>query len=231
MSAAISFLQTPSCAIMPKQYDTVRFGGAVMARRASSISVQPSTITARDVEDCLRHAGAVEPWNSEGVRVTAFKLNWLRERLAETKTNPPQRTAFDRAQAAIDELRRVLPELKGWYALPLPEGVDEQYQVALQQGRDQLDRLDAALFDVQPRGKPNLLEGSWHERAVNCFQGFWLATGTGAISKNGPACRFVQAALELIGDGRKPLGTIEQALRREDAVGSIEKYFDGTATN
>jgi hypothetical protein len=195
-----------------------------LAPMAVDVPLTQQAVTGEQVASLLRSVGAPEPFaNPAALNLAAVKLTWLRTRVAEAKRNPRARGAFERAQDAIDELRRVLPEIHAWYSLPGPDHRTDTdlYKDQLAIGRSRIEHLQAALFDViETRGKPPVIEGTWHDRAATCCQLYILITESGSVSKHGPACRFVQAALRLLGDGDKELGTIEQALRRRTTNGS-----------
>ncbi len=191
-------------------------------RRPARGSRQDGEITSGKLEVMLREAGAPEPraWaNPQAIHYLAGKLTWIRRMLAEELANPLPRTPLDRAQAAIEELRRALGEVMEMYSFDLsgdlvPDEVQQAFEQDRAAFRAQVQSMTDALIDLVPKDKHMPLEGDWANRALNAFAGYVLVVGAARPTRNGPACRFVQAALAAMGDGYKPLGTIEQALRR-----------------
>jgi hypothetical protein len=200
----------------------VALGGAVQSLD------QPAPITGEEIAQLLRDALAPEPWASPGAcQLAAEHLNAVIAQIAYFRAHPIGRTAFDRACDAVDELRRVLPELIEWASLPLtherlmigpPPEIAEALSIARSKYLARLAALQDALFEIWPRSprKSRFLEEDWSHRALILLR--WYASivePMPRITKNGPAVRFVQAALHRLGEGQRSPEAIEASLRRK----------------
>jgi hypothetical protein len=177
------------------------------------------SVTPDDIESLLRLSGARQPWQEPNqCGPGAARINVLRSSLS-TREKLAERSVYDRAQDAIDELRRCLPEIMAW-AIVLSElsiPVNGQEKSDARYLSDLL-RLSDALVDITPkvlRERIRHIAGNWHSDAASLSEVYRAIVGANAaISKSGPGCRFIQAALFVIHGKEYALGTIDEAVRR-----------------
>jgi hypothetical protein len=145
---------------------------------------------------------------------------WLAERLKE-------RSIYDRAQAAIDELRRVVPII-----IKHEAGIgnffdDEQY---LNDAKS-LERWFDTLPDFMARvscppfkemyNDPQIYSPTkiWQGHAALLFLEYQAIVGKCGVSRDGPAVRFVKACFDFCGVHKATtLDGIEKAIRRAAAA-------------
>lgn len=167
--------------------------------------------TTEKVEEWLREAGAPNPER----RITSEIASFLTSRYPTVgfrQREPLRRTPFDREGDAIRELARVLP-------------ITEEFLTNLAQKTPGLDyeaspvaKARRALISAVQEMKPFLIRNprptkEWHSIACQLFSYYKMATGTCTISKEGPAARFLEVALESLGLARSPIA-IEKAIAR-----------------
>jgi hypothetical protein len=200
------------------------------------------SITSEDVVSILKEAGAKEPWADLSLcSELAETLNALAGLVQYAREN--KRPVLRRAQEAIDELRRVLPEviamevvMPGFFGLSDPE-----YEQISQDRLRRLVHLDKALeqmFDLVfrlPNGRIwEGLPGHWHQRAGVIFDYYLRIVGPSGISREGPGVRFVRLALERIGDagpGRAEHAAIEEALLKYRRAGKLNAASKSATRN
>lgn len=123
-----------------------------------------------------------------------------------------------RAQKAVDELRRVLPNLIGFHMagvkqpglLAGPDTASDHATRAIA-----LHNMQAALTDVEGSLSSTQVEKlltGWHIAAATAHLAYLSVVGQGSGSKGGPGARFVQLALEASGHVKYGLSAIESAL-------------------
>jgi hypothetical protein len=136
------------------------------------------------------------------------------------------RAVWDRADDAVEELRRILPDIvksqqrmldeiveRGWSERRIADLVREDLETS--------QRLWQALPERRLFAQPPSVGKPWHRDAARLFRLYknWVNPKTG-ISPNGPAVRFIEATLRRMGHtaqldaSTNPRGAIAQCLRR-----------------
>jgi hypothetical protein len=187
-----------------------------------AIAKLDSPITAVEVKEMLRKAGAPFPLVApERCDEAARRIEGLRITLSRWKKTPLAREVEVRGQDAVDELKRVLPELLMRTSLPVGEieiqgilGISDALRLEMEARRVKLMRLYEALFDIGPKHRKRDVLREWGIRASFLFA--WYRTiANPKAGRSGPAVRFVKAALLRIGDGVHTLVAIEKTLQRK----------------
>jgi hypothetical protein len=188
----------------------------------------PRKTTAEEVAEMLHKAKAPTPWQApDGCRViadcmmTPLSYQHTRKRPFGPK-DKPDRNRLCRAQDAIDELRRVLPNIiRRWNdSLTDPTDPTESWWQGVEppKARDcvgDLERLLALLKSLPPLTSRRYTPW-WQLDAARLFELYRATVDASAgISEEGPAVRFVHEALKKMGYPARitPTG-IDHALRR-----------------
>jgi hypothetical protein len=125
----------------------------------------------------------------------------------------PLRSEFERAQAAVDELHCTVPKITA--RLRRIAGNDPNFPHYF--GR--ADAIDAWLksapnFVTKP---PRQSKWWWADIAKFIFRHFQKATGVETLSREGPAVRFIQAALVACGAEWVSQAIIEKAITKKNS--------------
>jgi hypothetical protein len=189
----------------------------------TKISISPD-----EWAEMLRAARVPEPWNDpDAPSKFAEEISWAFHGARA------ERTIWTRRKAAIDELRRVLPEIiegDEWFLEICTNPTPKQKSVLARANADpdrlsrelQINRrLLQALPDREPpiRKHPGPSGKAWLVDAQRLF-GLYLKVIDPNSGASGPAVRFIEAALRqmghsyVLGANRKPRGTIARALQR-----------------
>jgi hypothetical protein len=168
----------------------------------------------------LRDAGAREPWaNAEAPEKFAEAITF---RFPDPVK--PARSGFRRAQDAIDELRRTLPEIIGSYesmslAISMNERLPPERQTAAVESLSSelavLENLQRALPSKPIFESKSPVRG-WRHDAARLF-GLYCAfvDTTSGMSADGPAVRFITSALGKMGHKPSPTrAAIAKALQQ-----------------
>jgi hypothetical protein len=153
-------------------------------------------------------------------QMTALAKEILLHRLRrKTPITPP---CIEDVQDLMDQLRDRLPDAIA-YLPPLSASIDPsgRYKNTLAAYVSGLQSLHRMLFDVAlPRAVSLKIPfDNWHQRAMFLLRLYIeVVGGSPGITRNGPAVRFIQAALILLDPADKQpheLAAIEKAIRRQ----------------
>jgi hypothetical protein len=170
----------------------------------------------------LRRAGAPEPWaHPDKLADVVSMLASAAELSAGMPDAGGHISRIRRAQKAVDELRRVLPDLISFHFAgadlldPPSLSILEETRKLHAQRANSLHGMLTSLVDVEESFSSVKLEkmlSGWHMAAVGLFSSYVACVGKGTHSRRGPAARFVRAALKAAGYDEPELGAIEAAL-------------------
>jgi hypothetical protein len=168
-----------------------------------------------EIAELLRTAGAPEPWANPGAPVMVGRVD---DFLLEDAPNEAA------AQKAINQLRRALPkiiferlsDLAPAFATPPPEEPLATLASYMKRQLAALIQLREALSNVGDL-VPSRKKGSranWQHDALELFRVYRAVVDPNSgYSADGPAVRFVQAALQRLGAGKHELDAIDSAIR------------------
>lgn len=166
-------------------------------------------LTLAELESMLHAAGAAGPYRQVDLRILQ---TWCH--VAGAKAVLPTDNTRRNAARAAATLRLALVKMaaedelvQGWPALSRHPLRAAEYRAALV-----AINLAFPPSAAPPRRKPDAAR--WHEPALNMFVGYRNAVGKASVSRNGPAVRFVKAALQRIGYGLITGPAIEGCLTR-----------------
>ena len=176
-----------------------------------------------DVAAILERSGApkVEPEHLSRIAALLQKIPSLIEDRVWFEDKLQKGTAYDRAQEAINELRRVLPKIIDYES---SLGAFEDHAAVA--NADLLKRWLADLPDFmnmpgatwrKQYSKKAVYSSRWlwQGHAVLLFHEYAVATGHRSISRDGPATRFIKGCFDLIGVYKATtLDAIEKAIRK-----------------
>lgn len=184
---------------------------------------QPRRMGPAEMAELLRAAKAPKPWVRECMTV-----------IGQPEPKLQRENPNDRFQKVLGELRRLLPRvieneqqnlshavtilctiMDG--SLDLPAAAQRNVGLAdeLLQRANNLDKLRALLAVVEET--PSLARRTtkdWHNSAIWLAYYYRKVVGDKRVSADGPAVRFISAALVRLGWGVKTPGAIAQAVRR-----------------
>jgi hypothetical protein len=178
-------------------------------------------LTIVDVTEMLREAGAPEcrPGQVGNLCGVIGYFAAARARAARSASSPKDpRPLRERIAAAVAELRRAIPEELGLLESELVRA-DKEERPMYQREVSRLRRLLDAVaeedrfpdFDTMGEVDPLRYEPSAIELLFFLYGDIFGQVG---ISRNGPAARFIEAAVKKIGWRPITRGAIERALRR-----------------
>jgi DNA-binding TFAR19-related protein (PDSD5 family) len=170
-------------------------------------------ISAARIAEMLRAAKAPEPWaDPQAPRKIAAAIM--------DREPKPTRTAWDRAREAVDELRRVLPQLAEQREKTLAELAargrsDSRIADMVRADRDAIRRLLDTLPEPRVLALPRPIGKPWFVDALRLWHLYRkLVDPQARISRDGPSIRFIAAALKEMGHPIVEPGTIARALQR-----------------
>ena len=154
-------------------------------------------VTADQVAAMLVKAGAKKPWIAPELCNHIAKGLTLAKQFVEPnrRVEPTiEHRVWPKQKALLDEL----PALRAQWQFNVHH--DEIDRIRGEQ-LAKLDAIEAALkaYFVSPPPAGETIEGSWHDHAIKLWALYVMLVGDGSTSKNGPAVRFVQMALLMIG--------------------------------
>lgn len=185
---------------------------------------------AADVDSLLHEAGFRPPWaDPERLNDLAAMLKTVAKLCAGVPISP-EVALRRRAQRAVDELRRTLPDLVGWSfyhisnpsllgTLPTPEGQAAHREHYARQAAAEA-KLLVALVDLgkPPKRFPMVPNDAghiqWHGAAIALFIALLPVVGRASTSRYGPGNKFVRLALAKAGYPTPLAEATEQALNR-----------------
>lgn len=162
---------------------------------------------------------------SAGLRKLAWCLEVVRANRAAREARKRPRTTEERAQTAIDELRRTIPKIAASYRNP------EHAEFLSDDEREQFKRFAAQIedwLDAAPHlwDRENVSELDWYTVARWAWQFYRDEVDAKAgISKSGPSVTFIQGVLRLGGLGEHEGSAIEKALRPRKTKSIATKNF------
>jgi hypothetical protein len=183
--------------------------------RDEALRLYSEVIGPHEIAELLRTAGAPEPWANPAAPVMVGRVDDF------LPADNPDEVA---AQKAINQLRRALPkiiverlcDLAPAFATPPPEGplvILAPYMKRQLAALIQLREALSGVGDLVPSRKKGS-RANWQHDALELF-GVYRAVvdPNSGYSADGPAARFVQAALERLGAGKRELDAIASAIR------------------
>jgi tetratricopeptide (TPR) repeat protein len=227
---------------LPDQKDVRRLGVVTLDYIAWLLSEPPEVAVKRfavlvgsdEAGDLLRQAGAPGPWRRSPMAFGVMMMdggNEMRMRrraqdaMDELRRVLPTIIEIDVADSDFfatvasdmssiadslaedgDSLQKSISESLAVFRL------HEERNAALQQIADALEKLQQAP-ELAPRRR--LVARDWHRGASELFRYYQAVVDPSSrTSADGPAVRFIQAALCRLGDRRQELSAIDKALRR-----------------
>lgn len=176
------------------------------------------------VEKLLRKAKAPPVISADGVPMIVQSLAEIVNFENEMKNWPKERSQFERAQDAVDELRRVIPEIIT--GLRLASVADQR----LSGKADELEVWAKTIPDFLPR--KHKWPKPWTMHALMLFSGYQRATGHCGASKDGPAVRFIKAAFDHCDLHKKEtLSSISKAIYVAQKQPEMARHFNRPALN
>jgi hypothetical protein len=174
------------------------------------------TFTADDARGWLAAAGVEYTDAADCASLADLMAAWEQGRKAlrgVEDANAETAKAFHTARSAILTLRRELPTVFAHFMALNQQGASPDIQA---EGK-KVAALLAAVHVADVRWPSSLpFVSGWHDLAGILMLEYRRITGKGSTSKNGPAVRFIQAALCAVGEHVEP-SSIEGALNRSNA--------------